>query len=543
MKKIFTKISSKKGLSALLVAGVLVLVLILNLAVGIFVFRGRVLTDLTEEGLYTVDPIYRTALSDTFRIVSEKRAESGDEPVRVRILFCEDPDVLSADSAQRYIYFTALSLQQMFPDYITVDCVDVALNPTAVQAYKVNSASKIYPTSVIVSSGTEFRVYSTTSFYYFDSSDYQNTTPIGYCGDKTFVRAIRDVTSAESPVCCLISNHGETYGEAFRDLLRNAGYRVVENFDLRRDKIPEDCRMLISSGAKTDFYAVFGDTEPDGDDEIDKLSAFLDTAGSFLFFFDPGTPKLQNIEEYLTEWGMIIDRSGGEAFRVTDKKNSISADGSTLIGQYETTGLGASILSDMLSTSSPEQVVFPNCGSISRPENYKTTYTEEDKTTGTPSYSYGYYSSGGINRSTFDFFRAGESAEATAGELVSNVGSNRLMTITTETRMIAEDQGYTWVAEASYVMSCASTGFLSDEVLTGTRFGNTDVLLSALRVMGRDVHATDNTYRMFHVSKLGKTVTVPDSDKTQITVWLTVVPAVILVGACVIVMVRRRRKA
>lgn len=132
MKKIFTKISSKKGLSVLFVAGVLVLVLILNLAVGIFSYRGRFLTDLTSEGLYTVAPIYRTALTDTFRTISDKRAETGDDPVRVRILFCEDPDVLSADSAQRYIYFTALSLQKMFPDYISVDCVDVALNPTAV---------------------------------------------------------------------------------------------------------------------------------------------------------------------------------------------------------------------------------------------------------------------------------------------------------------------------------------------------------------------------------------------------------------------------
>ena len=109
--------------------------------------------------------------------------------------------------------------------------------------------------------------------------------------------------------------------------------------------------------------------------------------------------------------------------------------------------------------------------------------------------------------------------------------------------MIAEDQGYTWVTEASYVMSCASTAFLSDEVLTGSRFGNTDVLLSALRVMGRDVHATDNTYRMFHESTIGKTATIPDADKTQITVLLTVIPAMILAGACVIVTVRRRRKA
>ena len=91
----------------------------------------------------------------------------------MRILFCDDPDVLIANTSQRYVYYTALALENYYPDYITVDCVDVALNPSSVQAYKANSSSKIYPTSVIVASGTEFRVYSINSFYYFDSSDYQ----------------------------------------------------------------------------------------------------------------------------------------------------------------------------------------------------------------------------------------------------------------------------------------------------------------------------------------------------------------------------------
>ena len=533
-------LSSRKGVAAAITvtAAVLLLCLAVNIVAGVIAFRRRMITDLTEEGLYTVAPIYRTMLDDTFASVSAQRAEAGEQPVKVRILFCDDPDVLIANTYQRYVYYTALALENYYPDYITVDCVDVALNPSAVQAYKANSSSKIYPTSVIVASGTEFRVYSINSFYYFDSSDYQETDPIGYCGDKTFTQAIRNVTSAESPVCALISNHGETYGEAFIDLLSDAGYRVVRDFDLRYDEIPADCRMMISSGAKTDFYAVFGDTTAEGDDEIDKLSAFLDTSGSFMFFFDPDTPKLPNIEEYLAEWGAVVDRSEGQAFRVTDPEHSISTD--TLIGQYETTGLGASILSDMLSSSSPEQVVFPNCGSISRPDNYKTTYTDESESSDTPAYSYGYYTSGGITRSNFDFFRAGENATATAGDLTSNTGSNSLMTITTEYRMVAEDQGYTFVTKASYVVTCASTAFLSDEVLTGAKYGNTDVMLSTLRILGRDVNATDNVYRMFHESDMGPVSEVSDEVKTQITVWLAVIPALILLASCVIVMVKRK---
>lgn len=532
-------------LSAVITAAILLIVIGINVIFGILAFRQRLIVDLTEEGIYTVHPVYRALLDSTFASVSEKRQAAGEEPVKVQIIFCDDPDVLTANGAQRYVYYTALSLAKLYPDYISVECVDVALNPSAVQAYKTNSASRIYPSSIIVASGTEFRVYAVNSFFYFDTNDYAQSSPIGYCGDKAFTQAIRNVTSAESPVCCLITDHGETYGEAFIDLLSDAGYRVVKDFDLSRDEIPADCRMMISAGPKTDYYAVFGDmeAEPGRMDEIDRLSGFLDTLGSFMFFFDPDTPKLRNIEEYLVEWGVIVDRSGGEAFTVTDMENSISADGGTLIGQYETTGLGGSILSDMLSSGSPEKVVFPHCGSISRPSNYKTSFMDANEDDGIPKYQFGSYSSGGVNRSAFNFFLAGENATATAGDLVSNTGSNSLMTVTMEYRMVAEDKGYTWVTQASYVVACASTEFLSDEVLTGTRFGNTDVMLSSLRTMGRDVNPTDNVYRMFHKSELGTVHRVSDADKTQITVWLAVLPAVILLAACVIVLVKRRNKA
>ena len=105
-------LSSRKGVAAVITAAVLLLCLAVNIVVGVIAFRHRMITDLTDEGLYTVAPIYRTMLDDTFASVSAQRAEAGEQPVKVRILFCDDPDVLIANTSQRYVYYTALAFRE-----------------------------------------------------------------------------------------------------------------------------------------------------------------------------------------------------------------------------------------------------------------------------------------------------------------------------------------------------------------------------------------------------------------------------------------------
>ena len=52
---------------------------------------------------------------------------------------------------------------------------------------------------------------------------------------------------------------------------------------------------------------------------------------------------------------------------------------------------------------------------------------------------------------------------------------------------IGEGQGYTNVNDASYVCAIGSTEFVSNEILGSNSYGNTDVLLSTLRAIGREV--------------------------------------------------------
>ena len=59
---------------------------------------------------------------------------------------------------------TALGLQKQFPETIEVSWRDVWSNPSSVDMYRSTSYSTIYPSNVIVASGTEFRVSSARTF-------------------------------------------------------------------------------------------------------------------------------------------------------------------------------------------------------------------------------------------------------------------------------------------------------------------------------------------------------------------------------------------
>ena len=102
--------------SAALIAAVLVVVLLLN-AGATALYRGLLwFIDLTSEDMYSVTDASTDYLRQTFDEVNAKRQAKGEEDVKVDIIFCADPDMLTANEQMRYIYYTALNLQKEFPE-------------------------------------------------------------------------------------------------------------------------------------------------------------------------------------------------------------------------------------------------------------------------------------------------------------------------------------------------------------------------------------------------------------------------------------------
>lgn len=559
------------GLTALVIA----LVILLNVGASILVSRKLVYGDLTSEGLYTLTEPTISLLDQIFTQVKERRAETGEDPARVKIIFCNDPDILEANAASRYVYYTARALAKQFPEQITVSTVNVWTNPSAVDDYRTNSYSSIYQSHVIIASGTEFRIHAIRSFFTFDSSTADE--PWAYNGEKQFVSAILAVTRAESPICAITVNHGEPFAtdagrneySMFLNTLRGAGYEI-QYLDLEHEEIPENCRLILTFDPQTDFTS--GGYLTDGNSELAKLDAFLEATYSYMVFADADTPYLPNLEEFLEDWGVAFARyrdpnDSTEAlgnYQVVAESASIDAEGLSILASYATEGMAISITSGMRESGAAPKVVFGNVMPINYSGSFELVYQMADADAGNGAYTYGHYYRNNHSRAIYDIFYAPDVNDCYArvqkdgvpltdtegAQITDSAGGYRLMTITRETRTVGEGKGYTTVNEASYLCAFGSTDFADNRLLDGNSYGNIDVLLQTMRLIGREISPVGLTFKPFHESKIGETVTASSTVEvteyynakiyTEWTVVLTLLPGLTFLVLGTVVLVRRK---
>ena len=456
--------------------------------------------------------------------------------VKVKIIFCDLPDNLRANDSMNLVYETARDLADRFPQYISVETVDIWNNATAVQKYKTTTYTSIGSTNVIIESGTEFRVCTLRSFFVFDSAD--TTTPWGYSGEKTFASNILSVTQAESPIACITVNHGEVMRDyQLLYALQDAGYKV-QTIDLAYQEIPADCRLLVVYDPVQDCLVRDGVSDIS---EIEKIDRFLDGLNcAMMVFVDPETPALPNFEEYLEEWGVVINRytdNLGDTYGSVIQESSaqgLFSNGYTFSGTYVKGGAGGSVYNLLSKNSNPPMVMFSNSTSLSYSGLYSPTHvTPEDETK--ESYDCATYASNGVYRTAYDIFVTSNGAKRMAnGNEVGNAskdGAYKLMTITRETQMVDNEPAY------SSVIVCASTDFVTEAMLASPTYGNGDVIMSTSRNLGEETVPVDLDYKMFASTDI---TTMTTQSKNLWTTLLSVVPVVIILGVGVFILVRRK---
>lgn len=527
--------------------------------------------DVRYTSMYTLMGDTKSFLKGIFESLEQKEASEGAEPAEVEIIFCADPDILKRNWQMRYVYYTALNLQKYFPDRIKVSTRDVWSNPSSVDEFRTNSYSAIYQSNVILSSGSEFRVFSLNAFYATD----ENTGALyAYNGEKVLARGIVAVTRAESPICCLTTNHGEPFAgldfknsdnweeySAFINVIESAGYEV-RPLNLETEEIPENCRLIITLDPQTDFVSAFGNDAVEVA-ETTKLDKFLAKAYSYMVFVDSDSPELPNMEEYLLEWGIAFDRyssadtagmmtEGG--YQVVDEKNALNQSGTSFIAQYATQGLGKSMTKDLQELGGSPKVVFGNSTFFSFSPSFTTELAVPDKEKGTEAYTYAYYEKNGITRTAFDMFFSGAGSYAYAVKdntpltdangapiIVDTAGSFGVMKVATESRVIGEGSGWTTVNDASYVCAVGSTDFAKNAFLEGNTYGNTDVLLSVLRGIGKEVVPVGLSMKKLYSEDISGKVLTQNSAVVQ-TAVLVLAPALVLTVTGTVILVKRKAK-
>ena len=554
------------GVTAVLTAAIIAIVIIINVMFTALAHKKLWYTDLTPDVEFTLtdtcisymkngDPTFEDSTSpiekiNDFREELRRKNETLPEEERlteeqiieqtqIEIIFCDDElQWHTDDMARKYVWKTAADLALEFPDHIKLTYVNIYRNPTAVNKYEEQEKKVTSSSDVVIKCGTEVRIRSLQSFYYMEDD-----TVIAYNGEKVFVSAFMALTRAKSPKACFTTGHGEetsqNLGNAFVTLLENSGYEL-EWVDLTKEEIPEDCRLMIIFEPKSDFVVADGLSDKD---ELKKIDEYLSNDNALMVFMSSSiTTPLDNLEEYLEEWGIAFNRSEEGSthhpYRVQDMDNSFDDYGFSVKSQYVTYGLGNDISSPIREAG--KTMVFPNAMPISYSSNVSVA-GYRDSEDGPVLGNYGVMADDGQFRDIYDIFVSSKDAKALANgnEMKDIVSPLKLMTISVQDRLVQEDSyGLTTVDKASYVIACGCPEFVSDTALTGA-YGNSDFLGYTLRKVGHEPVPVGLSFRWFGDYTID---IIETKDVRTYTLVLTLVPAILSLGAGIVVLVRRKNR-
>ena len=478
--------SFKRGsLSAALTVIVIAAVIVLNIIVTALAQKYYWYIDMTKDNI--------------FKLTDEALAVVGGIDDEINIIFCNDIDALQSNLFQKSVYNTALELTAAY-DNIHIKTLDVYKNPSSVNKYKTTAATKINDQSVIIESGTEFRVFPLQSFFTFN----ENGDVWAYNGEYRIISTILQITASEHPKAYFTIGHGESLADpALWNLFADAGYDV-QTVDLTKDDVSEfdDARFIVINDPVYDFQGISADTAGKKS-EIEKIDDFLDGFGCLMVFVDPDTAELPVLYSFLKEWGVVFDGR-----LVKDCDSSLTTDGAAIVAQYSMgENTGASLISSITSMGLPPKAIVKNATPV------RMAYSENGNRVISP-----------VLMTTHNARIFGDDGLAADG------GQYNLMTLTRETRYIDNQVQY------SYVLAAGTTAFATEEYIGQKAYSNSDILYAAMKQMGKERVPVDLDLKPFDNDALDITAT----EATGWTVALVTIIPLIAIFICIIVLIRRR---
>jgi len=479
-----------------------------------------------------------------------------DEDIGINILFGLDRDVLLSNSNAEYVVRIAEELAAKYPDYITVEFANQLLKPSRFRKYQASSTETIESDSIIIECGDQYRIRSLKSFFVFE-----NDTAIGYNAEKAYASSILAITGAKTPLICYTVNHGESFPDAeynednsiksapFLDVIAEAGYRA-QPINLETEEIPLECRILVIFNPQQDFIALKDGVAQSS--ELDKLDNFLlEDRNSVMAFIEPnarhGANGLENLEDFLAEWGLAFRRDGDDPYIVRDNSNNVGGV-SDIVADYSINPLAQGWCEPLLSgEGSDPKVIFPNATALTYSSRYSMSQETHEDDDGNVIGPYQIGKEGNDQyRKVYDIFYSKTSSSAWAGdrEIAQAKNENgtvdpfKLMSVSTRTESETEATGA--LSDSSYVLLCGSVEFASAEYISSnSKFGNRDLLLSTFEMMGREPVPVGLNYLEFANYEIQ---TITDKESTQYTLTLTLIPIAAALITGIVVIVRRKNR-
>lgn len=470
-------------ISVILTTLVIAAAIVLNVVFSTLAYKNNWYIDLTKEKIYGLTDEGR-ALLDTI-----------DPEAKIQVHFCSPFDAIEANGASKMVFELVKQIAAEY-DNVTYDYIDTVKNPSLTIKYKNSATTSINAQSIIVESGTEFRVFRLEAMFMIDT---QSQSAWAFNGEKKLISAMVACTLAEEPIAYFTNTHKEAISASLVTLFEDAGYKVLP-IDLMKDEISEDARIIVISNPGADFIGT--SNAPEGvTSEIEKLSDFLAGFGNLMVTMPPESTNLPELEEFLATWGIEFENAV-----LKDPSNSMFNDNYALVGQYSMEqSLGGSLVSSIVSGGNPPKTIVYHARPI------KTLFDSKEGRQISPAI----YSS--------------KTAQRYENDTLVSSGQYPLVTVSRESRTIDNIQ-YT-----SHVFAVGSAYFADDMFLSST-YGNADVLYTMMMAMGKKQVPINLDFKVFEDNSLDITT------KEQWT-WsavITFIPPVIAAGAGLIVWIRRK---
>lgn len=481
-KSIFNNKRFKYGTSAIVFTVVFVAVIIaLNVIFTSLAQTYMWYVDMTGSQIYTV--------SDEMRVIMDEL----DPNTNIEFIFCAPEDTLVKNLYQKQVLTIAQNLEREY-DFVKVSFIDIITNPSSAKPYMTTAASTIKTTNVIITNGNDYRVHTIESFYTFAESD---NSVFAFNGEYKIISAILQL-QGEKLIAYFTTNHGEKVEQSeLWNLFNEAGFDV-RKIDLTKEDIDDRAKIVIINGPKYDFWGV-----NDPVNEIKKVDYFIDNYGSLMIFLDPSSQEMPELEELLYEWGIGFDRAV-----IKDPSSAISVNGTALVAQYPTEGLGASIHSTLRTSLENPPMTIVN---YARPIRILDHQHGKDVST--------------ILTTTNNAIAYSVDDDSYISEGVYN-----LMVLSAEMRYVNNEQMFT------YVVAGGTSSFGDSAYLTGGKYGNRDILHSVMKALGKEKVPIGLDFKVYEDTSLEITT----AQATQWTVIFSIVMPGIIAAAGIVVWARRR---
>ncbi|WP_304032165.1 GldG family protein [Ruminococcus bromii] len=307
-KKFMKSRKAKHGTVAMAITAlVIVMVIVLNIIIGLLVNRFPDLElDLTSNNSFALQ-------DDTIDYVSHLNND-----VTVYILMEKD----TFESQGTYFVQAQKMLNKMVSKSngkMKVKYVDLTSNPSFTSDYpNVDWQSSSANNIVLVESGKQYKVLTLADCFEYDEQTYNYNGSYSFTGTKieqAVITAILNVTTNDKVVVDMIKGNNEQDYSSLKTLLENNAYQVNE-VSLATGDFDKDAKVAIMYAPSVDL-----------DEKIvEKLSTWLSNDGkygrSLIYVPTADMGEMPNLDDFLKEWGMSIDR--GYVFE-TDESTLVSA--------------------------------------------------------------------------------------------------------------------------------------------------------------------------------------------------------------------------